>query len=319
VTRGVPAAARRILDDGVLCHIAARTPAGPHVTPVVFAFDGGRVWVTTSRSSVKAKAWRRDRRVAGLVQAGDVALLFRGEIRTYDAFDPLSWPAATVAGPRLVRAAARFSLKNARFFAGYAVDVSRVPFAWSPPGRVFAGVSVSAGAVVTAGTGTVLHTWGPWEGPAAPEARYRSPERRRSLDLRVPAPVRRAVGTRGRGALALPGPDEELTVVPVAWRRAGSENLYEAAIPAGLFALAAPASGSRGALAVDRSSRWRAAEMVGILLQGQVRVFEPSPRGRQAERLRALDPAHTGGAALARLRPDRVAWWEGWTSATVRA
>ena len=54
----LPMPVRRLLERGAFCHVAATTPAGPHVTPMVFAEAGGRVWVTTSRGSVKARAWR---------------------------------------------------------------------------------------------------------------------------------------------------------------------------------------------------------------------------------------------------------------------
>ena len=45
---------------GRFCAVAAMTPRGPHCTPLVFAFSGGRLWLTTSRRSVKARAWRTD-------------------------------------------------------------------------------------------------------------------------------------------------------------------------------------------------------------------------------------------------------------------
>jgi hypothetical protein len=46
--------------------------------------------------------------VAGLVRNGDRAVVFRGTVTTYDAFDPFTWPSAVVAAPRLVTAATRF-------------------------------------------------------------------------------------------------------------------------------------------------------------------------------------------------------------------
>ena len=52
----IPVTARRTLEEGVLCYLGVRTPDGPHVTPVVYALDGSRLWVTTARTSVKARA-----------------------------------------------------------------------------------------------------------------------------------------------------------------------------------------------------------------------------------------------------------------------
>jgi hypothetical protein len=55
-----------------------------------------------------------------------------------------------------------------------------------------------------------------------------------------------------------------------------------------------------GALEVDAGSEWRASSMVGALLAGPAEV-----RGG------------TGEAAHVRIRPERVTWWQGWSSGTV--
>jgi hypothetical protein len=319
VTARLPAAARRILAEGILCHLAARTPAapGPHLTPVVFVLDGGRLWLTTSRSSVKARAWRQDPAVAGLVRAGEAAVAFRGRVRTYDALDPLSWPAATVAGPRLIRAATRFSLKNARFFAGYAVDASNVPFAWTPPGRVFVGIDLLAGVVLDGGE--VVAGWGTWRGGAAFRRSFAAGPRRRGLDLRVPADVRRAVGSTGRGAVAFDAGDE-LSVLPVAWRRIAAEGSYDAVMARALAEMSAAAPRSPAALTVDVASSWRASAMVGMLLQGPPELFAADTVSRGRAALGGRLGGQAGGpAALVRIRPGRIVWWRGWTSGTVRA
>jgi pyridoxamine 5'-phosphate oxidase-like protein len=338
VTARLPRPAVRVLERGTLCYLAVRTPHGPHLTPVVYALDGGRLWLTTSRSSVKARALRRDRDVAGLVRAGDEAVAFRGRARTYDALDPLSWPFAAVGGPRLVRAATRFSLKNARFFAGYAVDARRIPLAWTPPGRVFVGVELASGALLDLAGGVLVERWGEWEtDPQGLRYRrsYSALGARRALDLRVPRSVRSVVGGGGEGTLALAG--REPTVLPVRWRRVAREGSYEAALPRSFLEMAGtPDSGHRGAaaqaaLTVDRLASWRAAEMAGMLLQGPAEAFSLAATGggRQALRSRLEDAAGWSGSrkggtepqmerldqlALIRLRPGRVVWWEGWSS-----
>ena len=72
----IPVTARRTLEEGVLCYLGVRTPDGPHVTPVVYALDGSRLWVTTARTSVKARVVRAGSEVAGLVRSGDVVVCF---------------------------------------------------------------------------------------------------------------------------------------------------------------------------------------------------------------------------------------------------
>jgi len=321
VSSSIPPAARRILREGVLCHLASETPAGPHLTPVVFVLDGGRLWLTTARTSVKARSWRRHPRVAGLVRTNERAVTFRGTVRTYDALDLSSWPAATVAGPRLVRAATRFSVKNARFFAGYAVDANRVPFAWTPPGRVFASVRIDEGAVLDGGK--VSERWGFDASGVRPATRFvRDGRRARSLDLGIPSWVRTALGPTGPGTVALTAPDGRMTVLPARRRRVGSENRFDIVMPVALAALTGTASGLPGALTIDRASSWRAAEMMGILLRGDVEVFVPETTrsGRPALRealIRAAGPHPGPDLALLRLRPRRAVWWDGWTSGTV--
>ena len=59
-------AVQQVLDDGPFCAVATATPRGPHCTPLVFALSGGRIWLTTSRGSVKTRAWKVDPSVSGL-------------------------------------------------------------------------------------------------------------------------------------------------------------------------------------------------------------------------------------------------------------
>ena len=315
MTARLPRPARDVLERGTLCHLAVSTSWGPHLTPVVYALDGGRIWLTTSRTSVKSRALRRNREVAGMIRVEGEAVTFRGLARTYDALDPLSWPYAAVAGPRLVRAATRFSVKNARFFAGYAVDARRVPFAWTPPGRVFVGIEVAWGALLDLAGRRVTGAWGlgPPEAGGADEdpvaltlpdeATPAGRRARRGLDLRAPRPVRSALGNTGEGALALER--DASTVVPVRWRRVAREGVYEAVVPLSFLGLTGPRVAGRGepepgpraALEIDRLARWRAAEMTGMLLQGEAGLASVE-----------------AGDAVVRLRPRRVVWWQGWST-----
>jgi hypothetical protein len=311
VKERLPRTARDVLERGTLCYLAVRTSHGPHLTPVVYVLDGGRLWLTTSRTSVKARALRRERDVGGMIRSGDEAVSFRGRARTYDALDPLSWPFAAAAGPRLVRAATRFSLKNARFFAGYAADARRVPLAWTPPGRVFVGVEMTSGAVLDLGRATVTSTWGGFgTEPQAIEYRrsIRPLRSHRALDLGVPRSIRSVVGNGGEGTLAIARGGA--TVAPVRWRRVAREGTYQATLPqafldlAGAAAPERPGEDTRAALTVDRLASWRAAEMAGLLVQGEADAFVRAPTPHS-------------DLALVRLRPRRVVWWQGWSSGLV--
>src|SRR5262249_7828243 len=152
--------------------------------------------------------------------------------------DPRSWP-DVAAGPSVARASARFALRNARFFAGYAVDARKVPLAWGPAGRQFVRLSLDDGVVVDPDTDERIAAWGTWpvRGSAAFLSSYAPGRGVRSLDLGAPADVRDSVGTAGMGALAVDGRDG-LLVLPVRWRRRPAEGAYEATLPVGLLRMA---------------------------------------------------------------------------------
>jgi hypothetical protein len=220
--------------------------------------------------------------------------------------------------PRLARAGAKFSLKNARFFAGYAVDAGKVPLSWSPPGRVFAAVHPTSGWILAGPDGPTGEAWGEWSNGVEFRAQFRPLPPSRPVDLGVPTTVRREVGDMGEGALAL-ATASGVTVLPMEWRRDLSDGVYHAVLPSRSLALAGAHKDARAALTVDRTSAWRAADMVGLLLQGDAQLFSPeaATRGRSALRKELGSADH--GSALVRLRPDRVVWWRGWESGTVIA
>ena len=316
MTGGLPSGMARILERGSFCHVATLASRGPHVTPMVFAFSGGRLWVTTSRGSVKARTWARDRAVAGLVRDGDTALSLAGRAETFDLLDADTWGRAVRETPALTAATVRFARKNARFFAGYAVDARRVPLSWTPPGRVFVGIGVERAAVV--GDDGVRETWGGWPSGLVARERFRASRTGNDPLAGLPADVRGPLRDRGVGALAVLGRDG-LVVLPVRWAVDGPMLL--AALPEAVVALAGCGSPEVSVgLALDRASWWRARRMIGAMVQGTGEVFalEHLVSGaRSADALAELAGADPHRAALVRIRPGRVVWWHGWTSGTV--
>jgi hypothetical protein len=312
VSAVVPGPIRTILERGSFCHVGASTPAGPHVTPMVFASAGGSVWVTTSRGSVKARAWRMDARVAGSVTDGERAVAFTGTVTTYDLLDAESWGRSLTHGPLLALAGARFTRKNARFFAGYAVDAQHVPLAWTPPGRVFAEIRIERSALLEGGR--VASAWGEWGDAVEGVERFRA--------VRAGEPVLSTVpgigfGDRGVGALGLETPGGPV-VLPVRWTVEGG-GLY-AGVPEETLALAEAKGAPRAALAIDRPSTWRAREMVGAMVRGDGEIAVASrlaSGASSAARIARLAGLADAGAAIVRIRPTTVVWWSGWTSGSV--
>ena len=310
----VPAEAKEVLARGDWCHLAAATSFGPHVTPVVFASDGGRLWMTTSRRSVKAWAWRRDPRTAGVVRHGAHAVTFRGRVRTYDALDPFAWPSIALGSPRLGKAATKFSVKNARFFFGYAVDAARVPLAWAPPGRIFVSIEIEAGRLLDLERGDIVAGWGRWTRGLRPSKAYDETQPPGDR-LEPPGEVQYAIATSDSAVLStqVAGPaGPTLSVLPAAWSE--SSGLYLARIPTPYADLTEAVSGTKAALTVDRSSTWRASDMTGLLVRGPADVFV---RGRTRTGGALLRQRTSKGETLFRIAPARIVWWQGWSSGTV--
>lgn len=283
----LPPGAEAVLRTGTFCVVAARAGRRIHLTPVVFVHDGGRLWLTTSRSSIKARAWREDGRTAGLVGSRGRAVAFRGRVELFDLLDPSTWGESARRSPVITRAAARFTLKNARFFAGYARDAHRVPLSWTPPARVFASIELEAAALLDADAGTVLDARGEWPGrPPSDTASPAAPGR--DLMAGLPDDVAEAVDRQGRGVVAL-----GRTVLPAGWTARPRGFDLEMA-PAHLE-LAGPDPSGPASVTAQRPSAWRAREMRGFMAQGFA-----------AERARGL-----------RLVPERLVWWSGWTTGTV--
>jgi hypothetical protein len=316
VTDGLPPEFERILERGAFCSITAETRRGPHLTPLVFAWSDGRVWLTTSRGSVKARAWRADPRVAGLVQNEAKAVTFTGRAAAYDALDPSTWIRTAVRIPAVTAASVRFSAKNARFFAGYAVDARRVPLAWTPPGRVFVEIVLERAALLD--TGEVRALWGEWDSSHPTAEAFRARRGGTDAFAALPPAVRSGLGGTGQAAIAIAGRGGSV-VLPARWAEDGPD-LY-AAMPRGSLALA----GAREApvpvaLAVDRASWWRAREMIGAMAQGIGQAFLPDrlrAGGRSAEEMVRRTGKDPEGAALVRIRPGRLVWWRGWSSGSV--
>ena len=311
------APAEEILRQGRLCYLAVDGPLGPHVTPVVFAFHAGRLWGTTARRTVKARTWRRDPRAAGLVRWGSVAISFRGSVTTYDALDPGTWGSTVRSAPSVVRAWMRFTLKNAPFFAGYALDARRVPLSWTPPGRVLFSVEIEDGTMLDPDAGQIIDRWGRWGARVRARDAFRA-TRGRIVDRGVPLEVREAVGAAGEGVLAFSG-SGGVAVLPARWARHAADGAYYAVLARRFLALAGSGA-ERAGLVVDRASRWRAADMKGLLVRGRADQYVlarlRSGRESLADRVRGVGPL-PDEPAVVRLRPDVVVWWKGWTSGTV--
>ena len=303
-------AVQTVLEQGSFCAVATTGPNWPHCTPLVFAYSGGRLWFTTSRRSMKTRAWKADASAAGLVRHGELAVTFTGSAKLYDALDRTTWGDAVAGATSIARATAAFSRKNARFFAGYALDAKQVPIAWAPPGRVFVGIEPARTALVDADG--VQEGKSRWAGASSSLGTFRRPTKGVDPLTVLPPEVRQPLGVSGEGALTLIG-DRGPVVVPARWR--ADEHALYAALPSETLALAVAGPDAPAALTIDQASAWRARDMVGAMLQGTASIFVLEALGSGAKSARTLateiDP---DAGALVRIVPARAVWWHGWTS-----
>ena len=197
---------------------------------------------------------------------------------------------------------------------GYAFDAHQVPFAWTPPGRVFVGIDLERTALL--GEDGVQEGRGRWGGEALSHKTFRS-TKGRGRSARRAARRTSAASSATRATPRSPlGGDRGPVVVPARWRVEGG-SLY-AALPAETLALAGAGPDAPVALTVDRASEWRARDMVGAMVQGTGAIHVLDGLGSGAKTARALatsiDPE---AGALVRIAPTRLVWWKGWSSGSL--
>ena len=303
-------AVQQVLEQGSFCAVASTTPRGPHCTPLVFAYSGGRVWLTTSRGSVKARAWKIDPGVAGLVRSGELSVTFTGTVRRlrrrstgargarrWRARRPSPGPAPRSArrtrssSPGTRSMPARCRSHGCRRVASSSASTSSGP-------RCSARTACRKGAVGGAARRSRTRRSAPSKGASDPLAA-------------LPDDVReRARRAEGDAALALGG-DRGPVVVPGALARRRRLALRGAA-RGDARARRRRTRDAPVALTVDRASEWRARDMVGAMVQGTGAIYVldglgsgaktarvardvDRPRGRRARAHRADPPGVVEG------------------------
>ena len=268
---------------GMLALRAGRAARGaPLVNPAVFSFAQGSLWMTTSRYAAKTIIARRDPRAAFLVDGESTALHLRGSL---EVFDPLSLSGqvrAMLDGPGYFLGMAAYALKNAPYFAGYALDLARLPRAWLPYNRVILRFRLSHADIIEAA---------PF--PAAQAARVPA----------VPAEVSRRLAGVSRGyACWVEGATPvirpaywdvergEISVAPVSGR---------------------PRPGGAGAVVIEAHHRFRPSLMVGACLRG---TFEGEEDGEAIAERYGMDSEDIPRTVT--MRAERVTAWRGFSVTT---
>jgi hypothetical protein len=224
--------------------LALRSGRMPLVNPAVFSFAAGSIWMTTSRFAAKTVIAKHDPRAAFLVDSGSRAVLLRGAIEIFDPLSLSSDVRAVLDGPGYFLGMAGYALRNMPFFAGYVLDLAKLPREWMPYNRVVLRLKLSDADLVEGA---------PF--PAAQAARVPA----------VPAEISRRLAGVSRGYAC--------------WFEGGMPVLRPAfwEVERGEVSVAPtsgrPRSGAPGALVVESHHRFRPSLMVGACVRG---TFAPS-------------------------------------------
>jgi hypothetical protein len=262
--------------------LALRAGRLPLVNPAAFHFASGSLWMTTSRYAAKILSAKRDPRAAFLVDGGDRALLLRGALEVFDPLSISNQVRAVLDGPGMFLGMAGYALKNATFFAGYLLDLTRIPREWLPYNRVVLRLRPSDMELIDV-----------WQFPAAQAARVPA----------VPAEVSRQLAGVGRGYAC--------------WIEGGMPVIRPALweVERGEVTVAATSghlrSGMVGALVVESHHRFRPSRMVGACMRGTF--------GRAADAT-AIGERYSIDAAdvppVVELQAERVTSWRGFAITT---
>ena len=271
-----------ILGKASIGMLALRSGRLPLVNPAVFSFARGSVWMTTSRYAAKTIIARRDPRAAFLVDGGTKAVLLRGTAEVLDPLKVASQLRAMLEGPGYALGMAEYALRNAPFFAGYALDIARLPREWMPYNRVVLRLRLTVADLVEGA-------------PFPPAQAARVPAVPAEVSRRL-AGVSRAYACWIEGGVPVLRPAfwevdrGQVTVAPTSGR---------------------PRVGSPGALVVESHHRFRPSMMVGACIRG---TFAPSSDGDSIAERYGLAPPEV--PPVIDLKVERVTSWRGFAITT---
>jgi len=256
----------------------------PLVNPAAFVYQGGSVWITTSRFAAKFALARRDPRACFLVTGGDRSVELQGLLEAYDVRSFAGALRAATDAPRFGLAMAGYTLKNAGYIGGYLVDLAGIPREWWPWNRVVLRLRAQSYRTLVA---------------AAPARAALS-----GLEG-LPAGVARSLETQGTGFLCWTRKGYP-SLAPALWAAAGAD--LACWLPDGL---SAPREGAPGSLVVESHHRYRATRMLGACVRGLLHR-EDDARAPIQER---YGDQLSGGTPL-RLEARRATYWRGFAVAT---
>ena len=261
----LPEGARPLLSRPDLAYIGITTKRGPHVTPDLFTFWGGSIWIVTARRTLKARNLHSGRRVGVLLRHGAHSLLVEGEVGKLDPLAPRdvakAWRDAAIAPFAL----ASFGVRNAHHLAGLLGDPRSLPHS---PDTVRVPIAIRPVRAAVIEGWRVTTTLGRWVSEDAPDAEPRDgvagdlPD---SFEHASEAGIADAVIGWERNGVALP--------LPGMWDGAS----FTASVPSELMALVGAADAAPASVTLERSAGTHIDDKEGMLLRGDATASTTGP------------------------------------------
>jgi hypothetical protein len=278
--------------------VAVDTVRGPHITPAAFAAAGGRLWVVSSRRTIRVRSVRRRHHASVLVRSGSRSLLVSGRADVLSLWPPSETVGIVMNSVPVARAAGLYALRNARLLLdGFVRDILAGTGDLTVYDRVLVAIEPERGMLLDAEA--ELHRWGRWHRVTTPSPR-RAAAPVPPLDGLIAALPDGVGAALGRADSASLGWSTPTGAVALPALHAGQDGRVQ--VPT--VALDAVGGGGRGAACVtfhDSESR-RPSGFRGVILRGEGRV-----QRRGAART-TVDVA-----------AERVSWWSGFRSGTSEA
>lgn len=211
------------LAEGRQAYVAVESAKGPHVTPELYAWSNGALWIAAASTTLKARVLAHRRYAAVVVRLAGRDVMMDGPVSIFDVRKPTEILFRLRHVPEAVAAGARFALRNAQDLVAFAGDAVTGKIGLRvPPVRIL--FALRPRRVLLIDGETVVGAWG-WDGEAMADG-----------ELEVPAGNERCVA-------AFPGP----IAIPCRWFPE-EQRIF---IPPQLLALANPQLQSPIAFVVD--------------------------------------------------------------------
>jgi hypothetical protein len=141
--------------------VGVDTRLGPHVTPAAFAAASGRLWVVSSRRTVRVRSVRRTGHAAALVRQDERAVVVSGRAQVLSVWRRDEALALLAGSLPAARAAAAYTVRNAgTVLAGFLADLLMGAGDPTVYDRVLVAIDADRGMLLDGPD--LLATWGRW-------------------------------------------------------------------------------------------------------------------------------------------------------------